>query len=140
MSVTRTAPRRFARTRKVATALVGGTLTAFGVVLLVLPGPGFVVIAAGLAVLAREFSWAARPLNYAMGKAREGLDQVARSGWYAAVDAIAGVGLIGIGVLDVTVGLPVIEVVGDVFVVLSGLFLLGTVIYARGSGRRKAAA
>lgn len=37
---------------------VGGTLVAVGVALLVLPGPGLLVIALGLALLATEFAWA----------------------------------------------------------------------------------
>ena len=37
---------------------VGGTLIAVGVALLVLPGPGLLVIALGLALLATEFAWA----------------------------------------------------------------------------------
>ena len=44
--------------RWVGAALVGGTLIAVGVVLLVLPGPGLVLIALGVAVLATEFAWA----------------------------------------------------------------------------------
>lgn len=44
--------------RWVGVALVGGTLIAVGVVLLVLPGPGLVLIALGVAVLATEFAWA----------------------------------------------------------------------------------
>jgi uncharacterized protein (TIGR02611 family) len=117
--------------KRFVTAVVGGLLTIIGVVLLVLPGPGFVVIALGLAVLAREFTWAKRPLDYAMKRADEGLNQVARSWVYAALDALAGVVLIAVGVLDLTVGLPIIEVVGDIFVIPSGLFLVGTVFYAR---------
>jgi uncharacterized protein (TIGR02611 family) len=39
-------------------AAVGGTLIVVGVVLLVLPGPGLVLIALGVAVLATEFAWA----------------------------------------------------------------------------------
>ena len=38
--------------------LIGGTLVFFGVLLLVLPGPGLLVIIAGLAVLATEFAFA----------------------------------------------------------------------------------
>jgi hypothetical protein len=37
-------------------------LVAAGVVMLVTPGPGLLVVAAGLAVLAREFRWARRLL------------------------------------------------------------------------------
>ena len=36
----------------------GFTLLAFGIALLVLPGPGWLMIAAGLALLAAEFAWA----------------------------------------------------------------------------------
>jgi hypothetical protein len=122
---------RAAFAKRVATAIVGGLLTTVGVVLLVLPGPGFVLIAAGLAVLAREFPWAARPLDYAMKRAHQGLDQVARSLAFATLDALAGLALVGAGVIDLTVGLPVLEIVSDVFIIASGLFLIGTVGYAR---------
>lgn len=44
--------------RWVGAAIVGGTLITVGVVLLVLPGPGLVLIALGVAVLATEFAWA----------------------------------------------------------------------------------
>lgn len=117
--------------KRFATAVVGGLLTLIGVVLLVLPGPGFVVIAAGLAVLAREFTWAKRPLDYAMRRAREGMDQVARSWWFATLDALAGLGLVAVAVVDLVVGLPVLDLVSDVFITASGLFLIGTVVYGR---------
>ena len=44
--------------RRIAVALVGGTVLAIGVALLVLPGPAFVVIPVGLAILGAEFAWA----------------------------------------------------------------------------------
>lgn len=40
--------------------IVGGTVLLLGIVLLVLPGPAFLVIPAGLAILATEFHWAHR--------------------------------------------------------------------------------
>lgn len=49
--------------RWVGVAAVGGTLIAVGVVLLVLPGPGLVLIALGVAVLASEFAWAEATLR-----------------------------------------------------------------------------
>ena len=42
--------------------VVGGTVVAVGVAMIVLPGPAFVVIPAGLAILATEFVWARRLL------------------------------------------------------------------------------
>jgi len=44
--------------RRVVVALVGGTVLAFGIALIVLPGPAFVVIPLGLAILGAEFAWA----------------------------------------------------------------------------------
>jgi uncharacterized protein (TIGR02611 family) len=44
--------------RWVGVAAVGGALIVVGVILLVLPGPGLVLIALGVAVLATEFAWA----------------------------------------------------------------------------------
>ena len=48
-------------------ALIGGTVVLIGVALLVLPGPGLPVIAAGLAILATEFIWARRAMRNAKG-------------------------------------------------------------------------
>ncbi len=39
-------------------AAVGGALVLTGLVLMVLPGPGIPLLAAGLVVLATEFAWA----------------------------------------------------------------------------------
>jgi len=49
--------------RKVAVATIGTSIVALGVCLLVLPGPAFLVIPLGLAVLAVEFAWARRWLE-----------------------------------------------------------------------------
>ncbi len=53
------------RVKKVIVAVIGGTVLLFGVVLIVLPGPAFLVIPAGLAILATEFVWARRWLQKA---------------------------------------------------------------------------
>lgn len=53
--------------RKILVTAVGGTILVFGLALLVLPGPAFVVIPIGLAVLATEFVWARRWLRRAKG-------------------------------------------------------------------------
>lgn len=46
-------------------AVIGGTVVIVGVALLVLPGPGLLTIALGLAILATEFVWARSLLNKA---------------------------------------------------------------------------
>jgi tellurite resistance protein TerC len=46
--------------KKILIGIVGGTVLAIGIALLVLPGPAFIVIPIGLAILATEFVWAER--------------------------------------------------------------------------------
>ncbi len=43
--------------------VVGGTVLLVGIVMLVTPGPAFIVIPIGLGILATEFLWARRLLN-----------------------------------------------------------------------------
>ncbi len=49
--------------RRLIVLIVGLTVLLLGVALLVLPGPAFVVIPIGLAILATEFVWAKRLLG-----------------------------------------------------------------------------
>jgi tellurite resistance protein TerC len=46
--------------RKLIVAVIGGTILLIGIALIVLPGPAFIVIPLGLAILATEFAWARR--------------------------------------------------------------------------------
>ena len=49
--------------RKVVVAVVGFTVLAVGIALIVLPGPAVIVIPAGLTILGTEFVWARRLLR-----------------------------------------------------------------------------
>jgi len=51
--------------------VVGGTVILIGVALTVLPGPAFVVIPLGFAILAIEFAWARRWLRRLKGMIRK---------------------------------------------------------------------
>lgn len=44
-------------------AIIGFTILLMGIAMIVLPGPAFVVIPAGLAILGTEFIWARNFLN-----------------------------------------------------------------------------
>lgn len=44
--------------RKVAVSVMGFTILAIGLAMIVLPGPAFIVIPVGLGILATEFIWA----------------------------------------------------------------------------------
>ena len=49
--------------KRIVVAVIGGTVTLFGIALIVLPGPAFIVIPIGLSILATEFLWAKRWLQ-----------------------------------------------------------------------------
>ena len=49
--------------RRVGVSVVGSTVLLVGVVMLVTPGPAFVVIPVGLGILSLEFEWAQRWLD-----------------------------------------------------------------------------
>jgi tellurite resistance protein TerC len=44
--------------RRIIVSVIGGTVLLIGIALTVLPGPAFIVIPIGLAILATEFAWA----------------------------------------------------------------------------------
>ena len=56
------------RARGVIIGVVGSTILVIGVVMMVLPGPAFIVIPIGLGILATEFAWAKRLLRKVEGK------------------------------------------------------------------------
>lgn len=57
--------------KRIAVLVVGSALVVVGLALLVLPGPGILVIIAGLAVLASEFAWAEHLLDEAQARAKQ---------------------------------------------------------------------
>lgn len=64
-------------TKRIVVLVVGLALVAGGLVMLVLPGPGILVVVAGLAVLATEFAWAEAVLDRAKDHAGKAKDAAA---------------------------------------------------------------
>jgi tellurite resistance protein TerC len=62
--------------KKVIIFVVGMTVLLLGIALIVLPGPAFLVIPAGLAILSVEFAWAKHWLHKAQGMAARAADKV----------------------------------------------------------------
>jgi uncharacterized protein (TIGR02611 family) len=60
--------------RRISVLLVGGVILVAGLAMLVLPGPGLLVMGVAIAVLALEFDWA-RKLADAIGRAARSLAQ-----------------------------------------------------------------
>jgi len=66
--------------RRIAVSVVGFTVLAIGIAMIVLPGPAFIVIPAGLGILGLEFAWARRWLQKVKEKAEAVAKTVTGSG------------------------------------------------------------
>ena len=53
----------YAAGKRLVVGIVGGTVAILGIAMIVLPGPGMLVIPLGLGILAAEFAWARRWLE-----------------------------------------------------------------------------
>jgi tellurite resistance protein TerC len=65
------APKSGGCLKKLIIAVIGLTVIAIGVLLLVLPGPGLLVIAGGISILALEFAWARRLMHRMKGAVKK---------------------------------------------------------------------
>lgn len=70
--------------KRIAITVAGGALLLAGLAMLVLPGPGILVVALGFAVLGTEYAWAAAALDRTK-KAAGQAGQVARRAGSGAV-------------------------------------------------------
>lgn len=66
----------FREARKLVIFVVGASVIVVGAVMLVVPGPGTVVIPAGLAILATEFIWARRLLKRVKKAATDAVNSI----------------------------------------------------------------
>jgi len=62
--------------RRVVIFVIGTTVVLLGIAMLVLPGPGLVVIPVGLAILATEYAWARRWLRFMRDSAEKGVEKL----------------------------------------------------------------
>lgn len=56
--------------KRVAIGIVGGSVLVVGILMIVLPGPAFIVIPVGLGILSLEFAWARSWLRKIKAKAQ----------------------------------------------------------------------
>src|SRR3954468_13719448 len=56
--------------KRIAIGIVGGSVLVLGILMIVLPGPAFVVIPVGLGILSLEFAWARSWLHKIKSKAQ----------------------------------------------------------------------
>jgi uncharacterized protein (TIGR02611 family) len=61
--------------------VLGGTVTVLGAIALVGPGPGILVVLAGLGILATEFAWASRAMIHTKNLAQRASDRAGLPLW-----------------------------------------------------------
>ena len=95
-------------TYRIVVGVVGAAVVVLGFVLIPLPGPGWLIVFAGLAILATEFVWAERLLGFARRKVH---------GWtqWVTEQSLLVRGLIGL------LGLVCVAGVAALYVALYGL-------------------
>ena len=112
LTARRQAHRRRSKAYRVLFVLAGLAVTTAGIAMLVLPGPAFVVIPIGLAMLALEFAWAERALHAALARAEQA-QQTARAATPAQKALTAAAMTLGIAAFTVAAilyDLPVLPV------------------------------
>ena len=87
---------------RIGVGVVGGLIVALGIVAIPLPGPGWLIVIAGLFVLATEFLWAERLLEFTKQHVKQWTDWVGdRPVWVRVLIGLATAAFV-YGVLVVT--------------------------------------
>lgn len=79
--------------------LLGAAVLGLGIVAIPYPGPGWLIVFAGLAILASEFTWAKRVLRYARGKYEAWTDWLRRQSLVVRLLVLVATGLIVLATL-----------------------------------------
>jgi uncharacterized protein (TIGR02611 family) len=103
-----------ALTLKIVIGAIGAIMVAGGLIMVPFPGPGWLVVFAGLAVLATEFHWARRALEFGKQTLHAWTEWYKRQGWTVriivlVVTVVAAAVIVYFGLL--TLGVDVIEIV-----------------------------
>ncbi len=115
--------------KRFAVTILGVALLALGAAMMVLPGPGILVIVGGLALLATEYVWARRMLKTAQAQAEKVQEAAVASPLRTAGTLLFGVLLLGLGLAMVflrDVDLPFWSPVTGGIMAVTALILLAT--------------
>lgn len=72
----------------------GGVVLVAGVIMIPYPGPGWLVVFAGLALLATEFEFAANVLEYARKRYDQWVDWLGRQHWIIRLCVLSATGIV----------------------------------------------
>jgi hypothetical protein len=85
--------------KRVVLEVVGWALVLAGIAALVLPGPGLLLLAAGLFVLSQQYEWAERRVDPILDRALISAAIGVESLWKVALSTLFALGLVACGVL-----------------------------------------
>jgi uncharacterized protein (TIGR02611 family) len=123
--------------RRVVITVVGIAILAVGGVLLVAPGPGFLVIALGLFTLGLEYDWARRRLEYVRGKVADLAEAAVAKPWSTVGSVVAALLLVAAGVfVGVDDRLPASGWWTGGSLIAAGLIALATILISLLQARR----
>jgi len=75
--------------KKLIIGIVGGLVVVVGIIAIPYPGPGWLIVFAGLAILATEFEWAGRLLEFARSKYDAWVDWLKRQSLFVRLLVLA---------------------------------------------------
>jgi Putative transmembrane protein (PGPGW) len=117
--------------KRVITAVAGAVLVLAGVALLVLPGPGLLLVLAGLILLSSVFPALERHVAPVRARALQATEESVSSPWRIAGSVLVGLTLLGAGVVwGLVHDLPFSGWPTGVSLILSGAVLLGLLAYS----------
>jgi putative transmembrane protein PGPGW len=117
--------------KRVTVLIAGGALVLVGIVLLVLPGPGLLLVLGGLLVLSSEFPAVDRYIDPIQHRAMKAAEDSVSSPLRLTLSILCGVGLIVAGVVwGLVKTLPLGGWPTGSSLILSGLVLLGLLVFS----------
>jgi hypothetical protein len=121
------------KAKRATLAVVGGIVLLIGVALLVLPGPGLLLVFAGLAMLASQFPKLDRHVDAVRDKAMKAARESVSSPLRIAGSVLCGLALVAAGILWGLRAFPWLPFPGwgtGSSLILSGILLLGMLVWS----------
>lgn len=117
--------------KRIGVLVAGGALVVLGVVLLVLPGPGLLLVLGGLVLLSSEFPAVDKYVDPVQDRAMKGMEQSVSSPLRIACSVLVGLLLIGAGIVwGLNKNLWLGGWPTGSSIILSGLVVLGLLVYS----------
>lgn len=117
--------------RRILVTVAGVALCVAGVGLLILPGPGLLLLLGGLVLLANEYPWARRMTGPVRRQAIRSAEQSVASPLRISATALCGLALVAAGIAWILVpSLPFGGVATGSSLIVSGIVLLALLVYS----------